>query len=249
VQFRKTGHIIATLFILTLLLSCGGNDGVETLKYKFKTIDIMTGEILSDVDINMSYNLGGTYSMGSAEGISDQNGELTLELEIDLDSVQVLLEETDYLDESNINHPVYAEKDGYVIIEIDQDSATYWFRPQLRDEETTIVKLMPYQTGKLTITDVPPLVEQEHFFLYNIKHSHPNFSFPYFTYGQIEIFYPQQETQNEVTLIMGDGADYEIEYWLTKLDTVTMELDSFFHSVLEYSGDFSTPSPTYELTF
>lgn len=240
----SSGLAIASL----LLISCGSSDDDNNLSYDIQVIDGLSNEKLANTSISMYYNIGGTYVMDSAEGITDADGRVTIELYVDQDSVATILAEDPFLTEVHLNQPISVNSDAHLLYELQQDSAIHHIRPRLDETKPIVTKVYRHNIFTMKMIDQEPKVTERVIFEYNVLQDHPRMTFP--VYGSsLNVFEPNGADTMLQLLYVGDQVNYTIEYSLSTIDSLTEQLDTFAQSSTQFVGQLDLPDQVVEITF
>jgi hypothetical protein len=227
------------LVIISLLSSCGGDD--EPLQqYNIQLIDGFTETPLANVPMGFFYNIG-AQGISSTTGITDQDGFVTMNLNVTMDSIQSIITEHPYLDESFIFQTINIDKNDYVLYELEQDTAIRIVRSVLAEDNLIIAKAYEALEVDCLIVDESPDRTEEQFVFYDIKQFHPNFSFE--EYGSALKVFPISGQDTAVQgLFLAAEADYRVDYFVTILaDSFTGELDTIFQSSVDFNYASTLP--------
>ncbi len=253
--FRRNSvftFVVCTSMICILIItSCGKDPDMDASlrNYEIQLINGLTDEPIPNTPISIFYGLGGTYSLDFAEGITDANGMVNLQLDVDQDTVDFLLEEASWLDESHIQQTISINTEQYILYELFQDTAKTIFRPKLEEDKLIIAKAYEPIRNVFRVIDEPPYRERDEYCFYEILLSHPKFSFPYYG-SNVAIFREENPDTSEIIIYLAEGVEYTAEYALTYLtDTLMGTLDTFFQSSIQFTGDKSKEGEVYEIKF
>lgn len=242
-------YVAVGLLLSLITLSCGKeDDNIPKQNYEIKLVNGLTDEPIAEVRLTLIYAIGGSFTMDIVDGITDAQGRVTLQTQVDPDSVAAILEEADWLDESQINQSIRMETDGFVLYELFQDSTKSIFKVKLEEDKLITAKAYIPIQNTLRIIDVPPRRDRDEFCIYDIFQSHPSFSFPYLT-RNIGIFRLEDPDTTELNLSIAEGVEYQVEYSLSTMDSISGELDTFFQSFIEFTGDRSKEGVAFEIKF
>ncbi len=237
--------------VIILISSCGKEsaDDASLRRYNIQLINGLTDEPLANVPISMFFGIGGTYLIDQTEGVTDNQGMLTLEMTAAQDSINTLINEASWLEQSNIHQTITLSTNEYVLYELFQDTAKATFRPKLEEDKLIVAKAYEPIINTLRIIDEPPYRERDEYCIYDIFQSHPKFSFKYFASG-VGLFRETDPDTTDLFLYLADGVEYNTEFSLVYLtDTLTGALDTFFQSSIQFQADRNLEGEIYEIKF
>ena len=232
--------VIKLLLFLLVITSCGDDDNTPLQQYNIQLIDGLTDIPLGDVPISLFYSIG-SQGLGNTSGVTDQQGFVTLDLNVKMDTIETTILENPNLDESLIFQIINIDKDDYLLYELEQDTAIRIIRSILAEDELIIAKAYEKIEIDFLIVDEDPNRSEDQFVFYNIKQFHPKFSFE--DYGSsLGVFTSTGQDTVLQKLFLAREVDYRIDYYVTIIsDELTSELDTIFQSSIEFDAQSVLP--------